>query len=375
MENKGKAKLSAMPYIKGNKKRIRVLIISLSMFVVLSYLVSYLLGCCLEPFEQACSEPYRDMLQTCPKVTIGEYKTTEEWSELATKAVLDKAAEIEKLPGIQGTLLYREGRIRMKSIVGETSLPCFLMDHTDDVKTLMEYKGALLISGRLPENPGEVVIDEKLWKNEGEEVLKHMSDRYKIVGMIESDYYLAVGMALSSENDINLLVFHPDDGKNYGQMIKDAGINLVYVSDYESQQKGLMEDVGSLSSVEHLVQVLTGVLLAICLLVVLSLHIMDRHEEWCLMNSIGFSAGEIYGMALRELLYCFIMAISLGTVLSVLAGFLFDKLLCAPIGVHISMLRKSAIPVIIGVLTAIYGCAQIPLFVNIRRVCTIDAIE
>ena len=375
MENKERATLSAMPYIKGNKKRIRALVISLSMFVVLSYLVSYVLACCQEPFMQACSEPYRDMLLTSPHVVIEDYESVEEWSELATEEVKKCAAEIEKVPGITGTLLFREGRVRMKSVVGETTLPCFLMDDKEDVKTLMDYKGVNMISGRLPEAPGEVIIDEKLWRNMGDEVLKEMSDRYNVVGQFESDYYLAMGMALSSENDINLIVFHPDDGKDYGQMIKDAGIELYYVSDYESQQKGIMDDVGSLSSVEHLIQFATGILLAICLLVVLSLHIMDRHEEWCLMNSIGFSSGEIYAMALRELLFCFVMALGIGIVFSAVSGIVFDKLLCSPIGVHIGLFRQSAIPVIFGVLIAIYGCAQIPLFVNIRRVCTVDAIE
>ena len=375
MENKERATLSAMPYIKGNKKRIRALVISLSMFVVLSYLVSYVLACCQEPFMQACSEPYRDMLLTSPHVVIEDYESVEEWSELATEEVKKCAAEIEKVPGITGTLLFREGRVRMKSVVGETTLPCFLMDDKEDVKTLMDYKGVNMISGRLPEAPGEVIIDEKLWRNMGDEVLKEMSDRYNVVGQFESDYYLAMGLALSSENDINLIVFHPDDGKDYGQMIKDAGIELYYVSDYESQQKGIMDDVGSLSSVEHLIQLATGILLAICLLVVLSLHIMDRHEEWCLMNSIGFSSGEIYAMALRELLFCFVMALGIGIVFSAVSGIVFDKLLCAPIGVHIGLFRQSAIPVIFGVLIAIYGCAQIPLFVNIRRVCTVDAIE
>ena len=375
MENKGRATLSAMPYIKGNKKRIRALIISLSMFVVLSYGVSYILACCMEPFMQACSEPYRDMLLTSPHVVIDEYETVDEWSELATKEVLKCAEEIEKVPGIIGTLLFREGRVRMKSVVGETTLPCFLMDNKEDIKTLFDYKGAKLISGRMPEAPGEILVDEKLWKNMGDRVLEYMSDRYSIVGQCESDYYLAMGMALSSENDINIIVFHPDDGKDYGQMIKDAGIELFYVTDYESQYKGIMEDVGSLSSVERLIQLACGIMLTICLLVVLSLHIMDRHEEWCLMNSIGFSSGEIYAMALRELLFCFIMALCIGAVFSVAEGIAFDKLLCAPIGVHIDLFRKSTIPVVFGVMIAIYGCAQIPLFVNIRRVCTVDAIE
>ena len=375
MQNTGKATLSAMPYLKGNKKRVRALIISLSMFVVLSYLVSYVLACCQEPFMQACSEPYKDMFLTSPKVTIGDYETTEEWSELATEAVQEKAREIEQIPGITGTILFREGKVGMKSVVGETNLPCFLMDSAEDIKLLQDYKGIKLKSGRQPEAPGEIVVDEKLWKNMGEKLLQNMSDKYSIVGYLESDYYMAMGMALSSENDINLIVLHPEDGKDYAQIIKDSGMELMYVQDYASASKNIMEDVGSLSDVEHLIQLSAGILLAICLLVVLSLHIMDRHEEWCLLNSIGFSSGEIYAMTLRELLFCFVLAVGIGVALSAVSGFAFDRILCEPIGVHIGLFRKSAIPVIAGVMIAIYGFAQIPLFVNIRKVCTVDAIE
>ena len=375
MNNNSRAKLSAMPYIRRNKKRIIALIVSLSMFVVLSYLVSYILGCCIDPFEQACAAPFRDMLMTCPYVEIDDYETIEEWSELATNAVLEEAEKIKKIPGVTNVILYRNGRVRMKSVVGETTLSGYLMDNIDDVKDFLEYKGARLISGKMPENPGELVVDEKLWKNEGDMLLQNMSDRYKIVGHIESDYYLTAGLALPNENDINLLVFHPDDGKDYVQILRDAGIDMYYAFTYESMLDGIMEDVGNLTSVERLIQLSTGTLLAICLLVVLSLHIKDRHEEWCLMNSIGFSSGEIYAMALRELLFCFLMALSIGVVLSGVSGFIFDKLLCAPIGVHIDPFRASTIPVVAGVLIGIYGCTQIPLFINIRRICTVDGIE
>ena len=37
----------------------------------------------------------------------------------------------------------------------------------------------------------------QLAKNMGDKVLEYMSDRYYIVGRCESDYYLALGMALS----------------------------------------------------------------------------------------------------------------------------------------------------------------------------------
>lgn len=375
MKENSSAKLSAMPYIKGNKKRIIVLIISLSMFVILSYLVSYIMSACQDPFYQAFSDPYKDMLLAAPEITIGEYETTEEWSELATKAVLEKAKEIEKVEGITGTTLFRRGRVRFKSIVGQGSVTCYLFDKSSDSEEFMSYKNIKLLSGRLPEKPGEIVIDEKLWKNEGDEALELMSDNYRIVGHVESDNYYAFGMALLSENDINLLVYHPDDGIDYAAKIKEAGVNLKYYIDYESGREEINSEVGSLGSVERLIQITTGVLLAICLLVVLSLHIMDRHQEWCLMNSIGFSTGEIYFMALKELMFCFIIALATGILLSVTIGFLFETFICNPMGIYVAPWQSRVIPVVTAVFIGIYGGCQIPLFFNIRKVRTVDEIE
>ncbi len=375
MKQTGRAKLSAFGYIKGNRKRVTALVVSLAMFVVLSYLVSYVLGSTSEPFYQACSEPYRDMLLTSPEISIGDYETIEEWNELVLEAMQEKEEEIRKIEGITGTVMFRFGRVSMKSVIGETTLPCFLMDNNQDIQTLLDYKNAKLIQGRMPEAPGEILVDMKLWNNRGNDSLEYMSANYKIVGQVESDIYLALGLALPAENDVNLAVFHPDDGKDYGKIIEDAGIKLYYVSDYQSQYDSLYDDIGSLDTVERLVQIITGVLLAVCLLVVLSLHIMDRHQEWCLMNSIGFSEWEIYGMALRELLFCFIMAIVVGAGLTAISGFAFNKILCEPIGIHVNPWRENAVAVIITVLIAIYGCCQIPLFINIRRVCTVDMIE
>jgi len=360
---------------KGNKKRVVALITALGMFIVLSYFVSLILGACKEPFELACAEPYKDMLMTCPGISIGEYSTTEEWNRLASGAVLEKAEEIKKVPGVTGVILFRRGTARFKSIMGETNIPCFLMDNVSDIKAFMDHKNISLTSGKLPEKPGEIVVDEKIWKNQGNAAIKEMSDQYHIVGHTEGDQYSVFGMALEAENDINLLVFHPDDGVDYAQKIRDSGVDLYYACDYKNQYESINSDVGNLDSIQRLIQIVTGALLAICLIVVLALHIMDRHQEWCLMNSIGFSSMEIYLMALRELLICFGIAIIAGSIISVAGGYLFEKIICNPIGVSVNIWRINVIPIALTVLAGIYGLCQIPLFFNIRKICTIDAIE
>ena len=115
--------------------------------------------------------------------------------------------------------------------------------------------------------------------------------------------------------------------------------------------------------------------LLICVSVVLSLHIMDRHNEWCLLHSIGFSTGEIYVMALKEILICVAVSIVAGSVLSAATVFGLHTFLYEPIGVAIKLWRGDAIPRILAVFLVLIGVAQIPIFTGMRKIQTIDAIE
>ena len=64
------------------------------------------------------------------------------------------------------------------------------------------------------------------------------------------------------------------------------------------------------------------ILLLISLTVVYTTYLRDRHNEWCLYCSIGYSRGNIYCAVMRELLFTFGSAFILGGVISILAAIL-----------------------------------------------------
>ncbi|MBR6253892.1 MAG: hypothetical protein IKR22_00510, partial [Clostridiales bacterium] len=61
-----------------------------------------------------------------------------------------------------------------------------------------------LLSGRMPEKPGEIVVEKKLLNNHRNDnnLLSYLGSKYKVVGSVESDYYLAFGITQPGENDI-----------------------------------------------------------------------------------------------------------------------------------------------------------------------------
>ena len=54
-----KMKLSPLPYIRNNKGRTSALIISITMFMVMMYMLDYLIGCMDEPFRQMWEVPFQ----------------------------------------------------------------------------------------------------------------------------------------------------------------------------------------------------------------------------------------------------------------------------------------------------------------------------
>ena len=136
--------------------------------------------------------------------------------------------------------------------------------------------------------------------------------------------------------------------------------------------KDVIED---LNNIKVIFTAVAGSLLSICVLVVLGLHIRDRHEEWCLYNSIGFSVGEIYIMALKELLISFALAIAFGALATgVLIGCL-KVFLVDPMGLPLNPVRPGDMKMVGIMLITVFALCQIPVFWQMRTITTVDEIE
>ena len=370
-----RAKLSPLPYIKHNKRRTSALVISLSMFAMMIYTLGYLLGCVIEPFETNMYGVKAKMTLFCGRVDIGEYETTEEWNELVTPVMEDQRDRAKEVLGTDDVFVVRLGNVKLNTIFGEASTVVFYFDTEEEMNRYADHVGAHLVSGRMPENPGEIVVDTMAYKNAGEGLLSTLGEGHTIVGQVECPYYALFGYPLEIENNLSILALHDSADADVAKKLEAAGWDLVYYNDYESSSEQYCEMIETLEDIKILITAISGTLLGICVLVVLSIHIRDRHEEWCLFNSIGFSSFEIYILAVKELLISFGGAVLIGCILSGLAVLGLGKFLIEPMGLYVPFIRPLDAQKVILMLIAIFGLCQIPLFLQIRTINTVDQIE
>jgi len=374
------SKLSPWPYIRNNRVRSTVLIISLSMFMVMIYLMNYIIGGTDEPFYQSGVAPYERIRIAGCTLDLDRtlYTNDEDFLAEGWKRAGDCCDKIKMEAGILDAKPFAFQYVQLKSFIGMSSLGCFLFESPGDCEDYLHHMDAKLLSGRMPEKPGEVLMEKKLidnHKNDGA-LLQLMGSKYEIVGEVESEYYLAFGMALPGENNICEMFFVENGSEVDGKALCEKhGYKVSFYEEPVVMKQQQKEMMGSLDIVQTIFTGVSGGLLLICVSVVLALHILDRHNEWCLLNSIGFSSGEIYLMALKELLICLAISILVGGVLSYGLAFLMEHLMYRPIGISIRVWRPAALPRIFIVFGVLIGIAQIPIFSGMRKIQTIDAIE
>ena len=373
--NKGKARLSPLPYIKHNKRRTGVLLISLAMFFLMIYSFGYLLGCTIEPFENNMYGAFSRYTLFVSRIEVGDYETTEEWNEIITPLLEEQRDRAREDLNIQDVFVVRRGYTKIYTVMGESYADVFFFDSEEEMQRFGDHMGATLVSGRMPQNPGEIVVDTMLYKNSGEDLLKSLGDGHVIVGQVECPYYVAFGSPLGIENNAMLMTIHEDKDANIVERLTDMGWDISYYDDYESSFEQFHEVTDSLSDIKIMVTSVAGVILGICVIVVLSIHIRDRHEELCLFNSIGFSSYEIYLLMLKELLICFTASIAVGVLLSFIAVAAMNHFLMEPMGLYIPLIRITDAKMAVLMLAAIFGFCQIPVFLQIRTINTVDQIE
>ena len=372
------SKLSPIPYLIHNKKRTSVLIVSLSLFFVMIYVLGYFMGAIGEPLVNVCIDRFKRTFQVHVYVdndSLGEYETREEWDELVRPILYEKQEELQKVVGDDDVFLVRGGFANLRLMVGTTTISSYYFENTDDMNRYSQIIDAKLVEGRWPENPGELVVDTNSYINRGDELLRYLGGSYKIVGKVETPVYAMYGLPAVDEHNYYYLVAPSDYQKVNGKYVEDQGFSCIPV-DYDFVMDNTEKEIEGLDDIKQIVTVVATVLLATCVTVVFALHIRDRREEWCLFESIGFTSGQIYAMALKEMLICFVIAAGIGVLISGAAVVVLDNFVIYPLGLgHIQLIRPKDALLAIEMYALIFALCQVPVFATIRGVQTVDNIE
>ncbi len=361
-------RLSPLPYIKNNRKRILVLILSFGFYLTMIYGVQFIFSSTTYTFEQLLANQY----QKAPYLLA-----TEDMSPKEKQKELDYVCEQFNHSEDVSTAFpasYLNGG-RIKTTIGYEYFT-YPITEAKYIPAYLSHFNATLIEGRIPTEPGELIADQKYMKNNQLELGDETIPGFHIVGIVQSDYYLLIGVNKDYYNYC-VHVLMKDTSTHFESLCKEIDIPFTYdVNTYETGLETVNKDAGdSLRLSTNLIFIISTVVLFLCLLVVIQMYFRDRNEEWCLYHSLGYSIHSIYNLAMKELL--FILVVSGFLCLGLLAVFLplFYRFAILPYGLLIQYFHPDVILKMAAVLILFLGICQVPLTNSLQRIRTVDILD
>ena len=380
-------KLSAMRYIKNNKRRTSVLIVSLCLSFVLTYLTHFLLSTNTESFRALFEHtPKHIQYLSLAGSSLGldvNNLSNEELIPLYYEKMEQLAEKLKKQEGIKEVYYAECLYAAVYPLVGSMSFEVPLVPQ-EEVSVILKHMGATLIEGHLPEAPGEIVLDSATIKNQDRYTLGGAfytdTDHFRIVGIIECDTYFGCGIPHPDLPRSENLIVLSEGIDDFTPVLAKEGIipreNYDTVQDYTYCQKMYEEEV--LTAIgDSTTYVYLGItlLLFISLFIVYTTYLRDRRDEWCLYCSIGYSRKTIYFSILRELLFTFFASLLIGAVLIGISEVLLYFLMIEPAGLKCCFFYPEVLFEIVCTYVLLFGFLQLPVRTALWKIRTIDAIE
>ena len=391
-ENIKEQKLSPMRYIRNNKRRVSVLVISLSLCLAIIYVANFLVMSTdatarrlfLDSMENKCVIGFSFVDDDFTEEQINELDTLsdKEYSKKYIEFVNDKYREYAKMlegeDNIVKAIPIRNLLISVKPPIGMLGSNIALVE-SEYADILLKHNDAKLIEGKLPEKPNEIVLDKATMLNNDFKIGDKCNERYTITGILECDLYYGYGIIddrmytglqiLSKKRIDDARTLLPLIGREY-----DSEYN--FVDDYNTENKWFVEDITiQFEQATKYLYLGIFILLFVSLFVVYTTYLRDRHNEWCLYCSIGYSRKAIYCSIICELLFTFITAVLIGIIIAFGLVLSLDAIMMKPNGIACQYLYPDKIIEIICAFVLFFGLLQIPIRYALYKIRTIDAME
>ena len=378
-------KLSPMRYIRNNKRRISVLIVSLCLCLTIIYVANFLIMSTdatarklfLAPLERMCAIGF-----SYENLGITDEDFNEEnlpkLKEKMNQKQIEYAKKLDGAENVVKAIPYAPANVNIKPPIAMLgyNIPLIEPEYAD---ALLEHMGAKLIEGRLPEKPNEIVLDKASMLNNGFVVGGKKGEKYTITGILDCDLYFGYGIR-SEQSYVGLYILtdkRVDDAEKYFEVLGlEFEKDYDYVEDYSFWMDEYDKYIKS-QLVDATKYIYTGifVILFISLFVVYTTYLRDRHNEWCLYCSIGYSRKTIYFSILRELLFTFVTALLLGAVLIGISEIILYFTMVEPSGLKCRFFYPDVLFEILCTYVLLFGGLQLPVRISLWNIRTIDAME
>lgn len=394
-------RLSAWFYLKNNKKRAAILILSFGLYFVLLYGVQFF----MHPSVYMDEMIYVGGAEKMQSGYISNYLKINEVMKLGMDASLfetesgatyeELVAEINKGTDRFAELLQEEGTaehvfvcnsygIYISSFGGDSYYNIPMMK-PEELVTFAEYLNLKLKEGRMPKQPGEVLMDERMAKNRGFTVGDYLYDtETRLVGIVEYDTYVAAGIDYEDEKypDRNIYLLSngtiPDLKEYFAKFGIEADTESVGTIEIYSDKVNAIKEVERFSKeLQTPLSVMTysiAFVLGLTLFFVYRLHVQDRYGEWCLYRSLGYSQKEVYSLAFREFGICIGISVGLAVIITAVICMIGAAMMRSK-GMFYEYLLPHVLLQILGIGTLLAGVMQVPVVIAMQKVKTIDAME
>lgn len=384
-----KSRLSALKFVRNNKKQVWVMIVALSMTFMTMYVINFLFLTTKESFqalflEQPKKVAYVELSPETMGVDSASYSSEEELYQgidEARNSIMDKLKAHE---GISDVIYTQCLYANYQGIVGGVGYDFPLLEE-NQIPDFLEHMGALLTEGRMPEGPGEILVDKKVLQNKKMKIGGYFNESsygkvFKVVGVLDSDVLTCVGTPRGYTNSgWYMVILCNEKNADMSAVLKDVGIetteyDTIYDSvDWADMYKELVTDQIDAALLAILIVVI--IFLAISILVAYVSFMRSRVNEYCLYTSIGFARKDIYGMMMKEIGIIFGLSIVIGAAVTIVIMVLLGHFMLDSLGLVYHYFYPEHLLRILTAFLAIVGFLQIPVIVTINNIKTIDMIE
>lgn len=384
-----KSRLSALKFVRNNKKQVWVMIVALSMTFMTMYVINFLFLTTKESFkalflEQPKKVAYVELSLETMGVDAASYSSEEELYQgidEARNSIMDKLKAHE---GISDVIYTQCLYANYQGIVGGVGYDFPLLEESR-IPDFLEHMDAKLTEGRMPEGPGEILVDKKVLQNKKMKIGGYFNESsygkvFKVVGALDSDFLTCVGTPRGYTNSgWYMVILCNEKNADMSAVLKDVGIetteyDTIYDSvDWAKMYKELVTDQIDAALLAILIVVI--IFLAISILVAYVSFMRSRVNEYCLYTSIGFARKDIYGMMMKEIGIIFGLSIVIGAAVTIVIMVLLGHFMLDSLGLVYHYFYPEHLLRIITAFLAIVGFLQIPVIVTINNIKTIDMIE
>lgn len=381
-------KLSAMTYIKNNKSRVAVPIVSLALCFVLTYVTQFLLSTTNESIGSITmnrTQKIQNVMLSPEAFGIDqENMSFTQLAQTMADEYNDLARRLSSHEGIKKVYTAKIVIGNITPLIGSMTYEIPFVSK-EDAAEIIEYMGAAVIEGRMPENECEMALDQASMLNNGYKLGDEFDSTLygnpiKIVGVLDCDDYFGCGVQLDgTEGKVWGMITILSDIEDITAELEAEGVEVMEnrdeVVDYEHGREFLRSEVtdiiGSASSYIYIGMI---ILLSIALVIVYTMYLRDRRNEWCLYCSIGYSRKTIYLSILRELLFTFVTALVIGGIVTAGSVIILRLIMVEPNGMKYSYFHPDTLCEILCSYMLIIGILQIPIRYSLYKIRTIDAL-